>query len=93
MEIRTLMKKCGLQVTQVADAMDVSPACVYQWMKGLTYPSADKLPKLAETLCCSIDALYGLEVPHSTTPHQNDTAREESTPCCSPSRISTNTPV
>lgn len=93
MRIQELMQKRGIQARQVAAAMDVSPVCVYQWMKGKTYPSAEKLPKLAETLCCSIDALYGLEAPHSTTPHQNDTAREESTPCCSPSRISTNTPV
>lgn len=93
MRILELMQERGILPIQLAVHMNVSPTAVTNWIRGYKYPSADKLPKIAAFLGCSIDELYGTEEPHSTTPHQNDTAREESTPCCSPSRISTNTPV
>lgn len=63
MEIRRLMERRGLQCTQLASAMNVSPACITKWVQGTAYPSADKLPKLADTLNCSIDALFGRNPP------------------------------
>lgn len=93
MRILELMQERGILPIQLAVHMNVSPTAVTNWIRGYKYPSADKLPKIAAFLGCSIDDLYGTEEPHSTTPHQNDTAREESAPCCSLSRISTNTPV
>lgn len=61
LRIRELMEQRGLQCIQVADAMNVSPSCITKWLKGSAYPSADKLPALANLLGCSIDALFGRE--------------------------------
>lgn len=63
MEIRRLMERRGLQCIQLADAMGVTPSCVTKWVQGTAYPSADKLPRLADTLNCSIDALFGRNPP------------------------------
>ncbi|MDY4181019.1 MAG: helix-turn-helix transcriptional regulator [Pseudoflavonifractor sp.] len=61
MRIKELMDDRGLLPIQVADAMNVTPGAVTKWIYGRAYPSADKLPKLADTLNCSIDALFGRE--------------------------------
>lgn len=63
MRIRELMEQKGLQCVQLADAMGVTPACITKWVHGTAYPSADKLPRLASVLDCTIDALYGREPP------------------------------
>lgn len=63
MKIRELMDQRGLQCIQLADAMGVTPPCVTKWIQGTAYPSADKLPKLADLFGCSIDALYGRTPP------------------------------
>lgn len=63
MRIRELMEQRGLQRVQLADAMGVTPACITKWVQETAYPSADKLPKLASVLGCTIDALYGREPP------------------------------
>ena len=59
MRIRELMQLRGLQGVQVAAALNVSNNAVSKWVNGHAYPSADKLPALAELLGCTIDALYG----------------------------------
>ena len=58
MRIRELMEARGILSVQFADAMGVSPSAVNKWVYGKAYPSADKLPKLAELLGCTIDELY-----------------------------------
>ena len=58
LRIRELMEERGIQGTQLADAMHVSPKAVSKWVNGCAYPSSDKLPALANALGCSIDALY-----------------------------------
>ena len=47
--------------------MGVSPSCITKWVQGTALPSADKLPRLAAVLQCSIDALYGSEPPGGGT--------------------------
>ena len=59
MRICELMEQRGIQRIQLADAMGVSPSCITKWVQGTALPSADKLPRLAAILQCSIDALYG----------------------------------
>lgn len=59
MEIRRLRENRGLNMTQLASAMDVTVVAVRKWELGEAMPSADKLPALADLLNCSIDALYG----------------------------------
>lgn len=63
MRICELMEQRGIQRIQLADAMGVSPSCITKWVNGTALPSADKLPRLAAVLQCSIDALYGSEPP------------------------------
>ena len=58
MRIRERMEARGILPVQLADAMGVSPGAVGKWVYGKAYPSADKLPKLAELLGCTIDELY-----------------------------------
>ena len=61
--IRELREQRGLIRAQVAEALGVTEMAVYKWETGKGYPSADKLPLLAEVLHCTIDALYGRESP------------------------------
>lgn len=59
MRIRELMEQRGIRSAQIADALHVSRNAVFKWITGQAYPTADKLPALADLLECSIDALYG----------------------------------
>lgn len=63
MRIKELRERRGMSPTQLADAMGVSLPAVCKWEKGMADPSAGKLPALADTLHCTIDALYGREPP------------------------------
>ena len=52
-------KKAGLTQVQLADLLGVSQANISAWEKGKDFPSADKLPNIAEVLKCKIDDLFG----------------------------------
>lgn len=58
MKIRELREARGLTMTQLAAAMGVTLVAVSKWELGQAMPSADKLPRLAEVLGCTIDELY-----------------------------------
>ncbi len=42
---------------EVAKAMGVQVSTISKWERGLAKPRADKLPKLAELYCCTIEEL------------------------------------
>ena len=63
MRIRELREAAGLSQMDLARQMRVSGPSVIQWETGRTLPTADKLPRLADLLGCSIDALYGRTEP------------------------------
>ncbi len=63
MEIRICREAAGLTATELARKVGVTPAAVSRWESGLDVPSAARLPKLAETMGCSIDQLFGLAPP------------------------------
>ena len=63
MFIKELREAAGLSKTELARAMDVDLAAVHRWETGTAMPLAAKLPKLADLLGCSIDALYGRSGP------------------------------
>jgi transcriptional regulator with XRE-family HTH domain len=46
---------------QLADVMGVKRTTVSMWESGASLPSADKLPKLARVLGCTIDELFAEE--------------------------------
>ena len=60
MRIKELRERRGLTRIQVADRLGLSIVAVRKWERGQAYPSADKLPKLAAALGCSIDDLYDI---------------------------------
>ena len=63
MIIRELRRAKGLTQAQLAESAGVTKVSVCKWEAGLTVPRAELLPVLADTLGCTIDALYGREPP------------------------------
>lgn len=51
-------KAAGYTQVEFAARLGVSQAAVAGWESGESYPSADKLPTIAEVLGCSIDELF-----------------------------------
>ena len=62
MRIRELRLKAALTQDDLALQMKVDRTSVTKWECGAGLPTADKLPKLAQVLGCTIDALF--EEPH-----------------------------
>ena len=59
--LRKLRLQAGLTQVQLAKKMKVTQASVTAWDTGKSFPTGDKLPKLAKILGCSIDDLYRKE--------------------------------
>lgn len=51
----------------LADKLFVNQTAVSQWERGAAFPSAGKLPILADLLHCSIDELYGRTPPQAAS--------------------------
>lgn len=66
-KIRELRLERGASIKAVADSLGVSPQAVGKWERGEAYPQASLLPKLADILGVSIDALYAREAARDTT--------------------------
>lgn len=62
MKIKNLRLAAGMTQEEVARHMNVDYTTVCKWETGATYPRAQMLPKLADLLHCTIDALYGRNV-------------------------------
>lgn len=56
--ILTMRKAAGITQAELAAALGVSQTVVSDWESSKKYPSADKLPAIAEALGCTIDALF-----------------------------------
>lgn len=52
--------RCALKMTQaeLAQEVGVTQSLVAQWERGVSMPSAARLPLLANTLKCTIDDLF-----------------------------------
>lgn len=59
MNIKELRLAAGLTQVELAAEMGTVQSTVSAWESGSSLPSAGLLPKLADTLHCTIDALYG----------------------------------
>lgn len=57
--LKPLRESCGLTTRAVAAQIGVTQGAYTFWEQGRSYPSADKLPKLASIFGVSIDELYG----------------------------------
>lgn len=60
-EIKRLREAQGKTQKQLADEMGVERSTVAKWEGGTAFPRADKLPKLAEVLGCSVADLFNTE--------------------------------
>lgn len=47
----------------LAEKLGVRHVTVCKWETGAMYPSADRIPTIADALSCTIDALYGRDWP------------------------------
>ena len=61
MKIKELRIAAKLSQKAVADQLGVDRTTVTCWENETSMPRADLLPKLADALGCSIDALFGRE--------------------------------
>ena len=59
LNLRPLRERSGMTVCAVAAQMGITQSAYTFWEQDRTYPSADKLPKLAGIFGVSIDELYG----------------------------------
>ena len=59
MKIKEMRLEAGLTQQDLADRMGVDRSTVSYWETNTSYPRGEQLPKLADILGCSIDALYG----------------------------------
>ena len=60
--IKDYRKKTGVTQSDLAIALGVTQATVAMWETGEALPRADKLPKLAKILNCTVDDLFKKKV-------------------------------
>lgn len=56
--LRFCRKNARITQADLARMIGVSQSTVAGWENGSMYPSADKLPAIAEALKCSVDDLF-----------------------------------
>jgi len=61
LKIKELRLAANLNQKDIADRLGVDRTTVTCWENGTSMPRADLLPKLADALDCTIDALFGRE--------------------------------
>ena len=61
MKIKEKRIAAGLTQVQLAERVGVNQSAVAQWECGRATPKGELLPKLADILGCTIDALFGRE--------------------------------
>ena len=66
-------KRAGFTQQAFADALGVTRSLLAAWEVGRVWPSAGWLPKMADLLCCDIDALY-------ERPEEDEAEKDLSTP-------------
>lgn len=49
----------GISQEELASRVGTHATCVSQWENGQRIPGGEKIPKIAESLHCPIDALFG----------------------------------
>lgn len=59
------VRREAMQMSQrdLADRLGVRHVTVCKWETAVMYPSADRIPMIADALSCTIDALYGRDGP------------------------------
>jgi DNA-binding transcriptional regulator YiaG len=60
-QLERIRLKAKVSIVQLADALQVTRGCVYQWEAGQKRPSSDHVADIARTLNVSIETLYAEE--------------------------------
>lgn len=50
-------ENAGLTIAEAAKKLDITPAAIYQWEKGQTFPEARRLSEIAAVYGCTVDEL------------------------------------
>ena len=72
---RQRLQELGLKQEELAEPLGVEPAAVGHYLTGLRKPKPDQLRKLAITLQCSLDWLFGLKAEQAISPPTLDLFR------------------
>ena len=56
--LKQLRERVHYSQQKLAEAMEVTQQAIAKWENGTSMPTADKFPKLAQVLGCSIDDLF-----------------------------------
>ena len=64
--IKRIRLEKGIGQAELGRKIGVTGAAVLAWETPGKYPEAEKLPRIADALGCSIDALFGLPDRHET---------------------------
>lgn len=62
-ELKHIRVDRGMYQAELAQMLGVTQSSVAQWESGAVMPQGVLLPKIADALGCTIDALYGREPP------------------------------
>lgn len=52
-------EKAGLSIAEAAQKLGITPAAIYQWESGDTFPDGRRLPEIARVYGTSVDKLLG----------------------------------
>ena len=63
--IKRLRESRGISQDVLARGLGVDRSTVAKWETNGIYPRGDKLPEIADFFGCTIDALYGRELPEA----------------------------
>lgn len=58
MKIKHFREKLNMTQETLANKLNVDKSAVTKWETGVAVPKANKLPKIAEVLECTIDELF-----------------------------------
>lgn len=58
MRIKEMRLERGFSQRQLAIKLGVSQQAIARWEAGAAYPTAEKLPKIARALRCTLEDLY-----------------------------------
>lgn len=61
--IKRIRLEKGIGQAELGRKIGVTGAAVLAWETPGKYPEAEKLPRIADALGCTIDALYGRDCP------------------------------
>jgi transcriptional regulator with XRE-family HTH domain len=66
MNIKECRLATGMKQADLANLLGINTTTVSKWEVGESAPRASQIPAVADALNCSIDALFGREIPSTS---------------------------